>query len=732
MGVNKPRRKTKKPLTRGVAKVPIVMQLEALECGAACLAMVLAYYKKWVPLEEVRLDCGVSRDGSKASNMVLAARNYGLESDGYSMGIEAVRTKATYPCVIHWNYNHFVVLCGFRGNKAIIADPAHGLVKVPMNVFDRSFTGICIQFAPGENFRPDGKPRSTIGFAKRRLEGAWVAVAFVMLTTLISALFGVINPAMTRVFYDYLLTGDQPNWLYPFIGVMAALAFLQLIIQWVNAIYSLRIDGKMTVLGNSTYMWKILRLPIEFFTQRMSGDIVSRQKMNASIASTLVNTIAPLLLNTVMMFVYLFFMLQKNVMLTLVGVGTALFNLLLARYVSAKRVNLTRVTLRDDSKLASSTMAGISMTETIKSTGAESGFFQQWAGFQSSLNTSLRKLERMNIRYGIIPAILSKVANYLVLFLGVGYAIRGGSDMTIGIIAIFQGFLGAFLSPAMSLIGAGQTIQEMRTQMERVEDVMRYPDDPYVKNDVIRDDARYDKLKGNVEIKNIRFGYSRLNKPLIEDFSLSLKPGSRVAIVGASGCGKSTLSKLISGLYRPWGGEILFDGKPINEIPRGVFTGSVAVVDQDIVLFEDTIANNIRMWDKSIEDFEFIMAALDAQIHEDILARPGGYNGKLTEGGNDLSGGQRQRLEIARVLAQDPSIIILDEATSALDAKTEHEVVEAISKRNITCIVVAHRLSTIRDCDEIIVMDKGKVVERGKHDELFAKGGYYTELITLE
>ena len=731
MGVNKPRRKIKKPLTRGVAKVPIVMQMEALECGAACLAMVLAYYGKWVPLEEVRLDCGVSRDGSKASNMVLAARNYGLESDGYSMGIEAARTKATYPCIIHWNYNHFVVLCGFRGNKAIIADPAHGLLKVPMNVFDRSFTGVCIQFAPGENFRPDGKPRSTIGFAKRRLEGAWVAVAFVMLTTLISALFGVINPAMTRVFYDYLLTGDQPNWLYPFIGIMAALAFLQLIIQWINAIYSLRINGKMTVLGDSTYMWKILRLPIEFFTQRMSGDIVNRKKMNASIASTLVNTIAPLLLNTVMMFVYLFFMLHKNVMLTLVGVGTALFNLLLARYVSAKRVNLTRVTLVDDSKLATSTMTAMSMTETIKSTGSESGFFRQWAGFQSSLNTSLRKLERMNIRYGIVPAILSKVANYLVLFLGVGYAIRGG-DMTIGIIAIFQGFLGAFLSPAMSLIGAGQTIQEMRTQMERVEDVMRYPDDPYVTNDVIGDDACYDKLKGYVEIKNLRFGYSRLNKPLIEDFSLSLKRGSRVAIVGASGCGKSTISKLISGLYRPWSGEILFDGKPINEIPRGVFTGSVAVVDQDIVLFEDTIANNIRMWDQSIEDFEFIMAALDARIHEDIMARPGGYHGKLTEGGDDLSGGQRQRLEIARVLAQDPSIIILDEATSALDAKTEHEVMEAISKRNITCIIVAHRLSTIRDCDEIIVMDKGKIVERGKHDALFAQGGYYAELITLE
>ena len=726
------RRHIKKPLSRGVAKVPIVMQMEALECGAACLAMVLAYYKKWVALEQVRLDCGVSRDGSKASNMVLAGRNYGLEADGYSMGIEAVRNKATFPCIIHWNYNHFVVLCGFKGNKAVIADPARGTIKVPMSVFDRSFTGICLQFNPGPNFVPDGKPKSTLAFAKRRLEGAGAAVAFVMLTTVISYSFGLINPAMTRVFYDYLLTGEQANWLYPFLGVMAILAVLQLIIQWVSAIYSLKINGKMTVIGNANYLWKILRLPIEFFTQRISGDIVNRQKMNASIASTIVNTVAPLLLNTIMMFVYLFFMIHKNLVLTLVGVGTALLNLLLARYMSKKRINLTRVSIRDESKLASATMTGISMTETIKSTGAENGFFQQWAGFQASVNTSVRKLDKMNIRYGIIPALLSKAANYLVLFLGVGYAMRGGSDITIGVIAIFQGFLGSFLSPAMSLIGASQTIQEMRTQMERVEDVMRYPDDPYVKNDTLSDEVSYEKLQGNVEIKNIVFGYSPLSQPLIKDFSLSLKRGSRVAIVGASGCGKSTLSKLISGLYRPWSGEILFDGKPIEDIPRSVFTGSVAVVDQDIVLFEDSIADNIRMWDKSIEDFEVVMAARDACIHDDIVSRPGGYKGKLTEGDNGLSGGQRQRLEIARVLAQDPAIVILDEATSALDAKTENEVVEAIVARNITCIIVAHRLSTIRDCDEIIVMDKGNVVERGTHEELYAKGGYYAELITQE
>ena len=722
----------KTPVKKGVAKVPIVMQMEALECGAACLAMVMAYYKKWVPLEQVRLDCGVSRDGSKASNMILAGRNYGLEADGYSMGLAAVRNQATFPCIIHWNYNHFVVLCGFKGNHAVIADPARGTLKVPMSVFDRSFTGICLQFAPGEDFVPDGKPKSTLAFAKRRLEGAGVAVAFVMVTSVISYLFGIINPAMSRVFYDYLLTGEQMNWLYPFLGIMATLAGIQLLVQWISAIYSLKLNGKMTVIGNSNYMWKILRLPIAFFTQRMSGDIVSRQKMNASIAGTVVNTVAPLLLNTIMMFVYLFFMINQNLVLTLVGVGTALLNLLTARYISKKRVNLTRVSVRDESKLASSTMVGISMTETIKSTGAESGFFQQWAGFQAAVNTSLRKLDTMNVKYGVVPAVLSKMANYLVLFLGVGYAMQGGSGITIGVIAIFQGFLGAFLSPAMSLIGAGQTIQEMRTQMERVEDVMRYPDDPYVKEDAMTPGVKYEKLHGNIEIKNISFGYSPLNKPLIRDFSLSLKQGSRVAIVGASGCGKSTLSKLISGLYRPWSGEILFDGKPIEDIPRSVFTGSVAVVDQDIVLFEDSIADNIRMWDRSIEDFEVIMAARDAQIYDDIVARPGGFHGRLIEGGSDLSGGQRQRLEIARVLAQDPSIVILDEATSALDAKTEHEVVKAITDRNVTCIVVAHRLSTIRDCDEIIVLDKGEVVERGKHEELYAKGGYYADLIALE
>jgi len=725
-----PAKTIKSPVRRGVARVPVIMQLEALECGAACLAMVMAYYRKWVPLEQARVDCGVSRDGSKAKNILLAARSYGFVANGYRAELEAIKEKVAYPCIIHWNFNHFVVLDGFKGNTAVINDPARGVVRVPMQEFDESFTGVVIQIQPGEQFVPGGKPKSTLAFARKRLKGAGPAVAFVMLTTVISYLFGLINPVMTRIFYERLLSGKNPEWLYPFIGVMALLCVLQVTVQWINTIYSLRIDGKMTVMGSTSYMWKVLHLPMVFFTQRMTGDIVDRQSANASIAGTLVDTLAPLALNTIMMFVYLVFMIRYNLTLTLVGLGSVALNLALGQYMSRRRVNLTRVQMRDESKLASATVAGISMTETIKASGAENGFFQKWAGYQASVNTQNVKFEKINAWFGIIPAFISTAANYIVLFFGVLYAMQG--NFTVGMITIFQGYMGSFLSPAMTLIGAGQTIQEMRISMERVEDVMQYPDDPNVKDEPIREDVDYSKLTGQMELRHVTFGYSRLAEPLIRDFSMTLKPGSRVAFVGTSGCGKSTLSKLISGLYQPWSGEILYDGKPISAIPRGVFTSSVAVVDQDITLFEDTVANNIRMWDESIADFEVIIAARDAQIHSDILKRPGGYNGMLTEDGKDLSGGQRQRLEIARVLAQDPSVIILDEATSALDARTEYDVVRAIQRRGITCIVIAHRLSTIRDCDEIIVMNKGQVIERGTHEELFAKGGYYTELITTE
>ncbi len=721
----------KQPITKGAAKVPVIMQMEALECGAASLTMILAYYGKWIPLEQVRADCGVSRDGSNAKNVLKAARSYGLVAKGYRYEPEDLKANGKFPCIIHWNFNHFLVLDGFKGNKAVLNDPAKGCYTVPMETFDKSFTGICLMFEPSETFEPSGKPKSMLAFAKAKMKGAGVAVAFTVITTVIASLIGIIEPAFSRIFIDRLLTGQNPDWFIPFIWALAALSGIQIIISFIQAVFAARINAKIAAVGSTTFMWKVLRMPMEFFSQRMAGDIQQRKGSNASIASSLVNTFAPIVIEACMMVFYLVVMIRYSVLLTLIGVASIFINMFVSRFISKKRVNITRVSMRDAGKLAGATVAGIEMIETIKASGAENGFFEKWAGYQASVNTQKVRFAKLNQYLGLIPQLVSSLTNTAVLIVGVYLTIEG--QFTIGMVMAFQGFLGSFLSPAQTLISAGQTLQEMRAEMERIEDVMQYPTDVTCLNDTELDEnAEYDKLSGNVELRNVTFGYSRLAEPLIRDFNLTLKPGSRVAFVGTSGCGKSTISKLISGLYQPWSGEILFDGKPITQIDRSVFTGSLAVVDQDIILFEDTIANNIKMWDSSIEDFEMIMAARDAQLHEDIMQRDGGYNYRITEGGKDFSGGQRQRMEIARVLAQDPTIIILDEATSALDAKTEYEVVKSIKDRGITCIVVAHRLSTIRDCDEIIVMDHGNVVERGTHDELYALGGFYTKLVSSD
>lgn len=718
--------KIKRPLTKGVAKVPVVMQMEALECGAASLAMICAYYNKWIPLEQIRVDCGVSRDGANAKNLLVAARSYGFVAKGYRYEPDDLKKHGKFPCIIHWNFNHFVVLDGFKGKKAVINDPAKGNYTVSMEIFDKSFTGICLMFEPNENFVPSGKRKSVLSFAVKRLNGAKVAVVFVVFTTLISALIGVITPAFSRIFMDRLLTHESPDWFYPFLIALSAMSALQLVISALETYYSNRINGKLATVGSSTFLWKVLHLPMEFFSQRLAGDIQGRQGSNAGIANSVVNTFAPLALNAIMMVFYLVVMIRYSWILTLVGLSSLVINAWMSSIISKKRINITRVSMRDAGKLAGATIAGVEMIETIKASGAENGFFERWAGYQASVNAQKVKYAKINQYLGMIPSVVSTITGIVVLTLGVWFAMEG--TFTVGMIMAFQGVLSSFSAPATTFISAGQTIQEMRTQMERVEDVMEYREDDCYKTEV-KDDS-FAKLGGNIELKNITFGYSRLSEPVIKDFSLSIKPGQRVALVGTSGCGKSTISKLISGLYQPWSGEILYDGKHLSEIDRDVFTGSLAVVDQEITLFEGTIAENIKMWDNSIEDFEMILAARDAQMHEEIMRRDGGYHYRIAEGGKDFSGGQRQRLEIARVLAQDPSIIILDEATSALDAKTEYDLVEAVKDRGITCIVVAHRLSTVRDCDEIIVLDHGVAVERGTHEELYAKGGKYTQLIS--
>lgn len=712
-----------------IAKVPVVMQMENLECGAACLTMILAYHGKWVPLEQVRSDCGVSRDGSNAKNVVRAARAYGLNATGYRLELDAIR-QVQFPVIIHWNFNHFLVLNGFKKDRAVLNDPARGTVEVSLNEFNKSFTGITLIFSKSDNFMPGGRPKSILGFAKSRLKGALSAFMFVVLTGILTAVTGIMTPIFSRIYMDRILPGLNSDWLVPFIAAMTGLFLFQLVLSVINTIYMLKIRGKLAIVANTVFFWHVLRLPMEFFSQRNAGDIASRQNSNEGIAETLINQLAPVLLNMAMLVFYLVVMTRYSLLLTFVGIAATFVNMWVARIISEKRINLTRGMMRDSGKLAATTMNGIQMIETIKASGAENGFFERWSGFQASVNSSVVRSVFLSQYLGAVPGALQQAANIAVLILGVLLIME--EKFSVGMLLAFQSFMSSFLAPVNSVIGVGQSMQEMRSSMERVEDVMSYKPDVEYTSQKSYQAAEYSKLSGSLVMNNISFGYSRLGEPLIENFSLAVEPGQRIALVGTSGCGKSTLSKLISGLYAPWSGEILFDGNNKININREVFTGSVAVVDQDIILFEDTIANNIKMWDKSIEDFEMILAARDAQLHTDIMQREGGYNGMVLEGGKNFSGGQRQRMEIARVLALDPRLIILDEATSALDAKTEFDVVNAIKDRGISCIIVAHRLSTIRDCDEIIVMEKGRVIERGKHDDLFKAGGVYTRLVATE
>lgn len=714
-----------------VAKVPVVMQMEALECGAAAISMILAYHGKWLPLEKVRADCGVSRDGSNLKDMSDAAESYGLKVDAYKCGMDDIKTLPL-PAIIHWNFNHFVVLNGFKKNKAVINDPARGTVEVSIDDFDKSFTGIIVCFEKTEKFVADGKKKSVLAFAKKRLKGTLVPFAFVVLTGLLFTFIGIINPVFTRIFMDRILSRENPEWLMPVLLGMMTLVVFQIIVQAINMIYMLKIKGKLAIVANSIFMWHVLRLPMHFFSQRQVGDIAMRQSSNEGIAEILIQNLAPILLNTIMLIFYFFMVIKISWPLTLLGLTAVIINMFLANYVSKKRINITRAQMRDAGKLASTTFSGIEMIETIKSSGAENGFFEKWSGYQASVNSSVTEFSKISEYIGSLPSIIQGFANISVLLIGAMFIMQGTDGFTAGVLMMFQGYLGKFIEPLESFRGIGQKIQEMRTDMERIEDVMNYEPDVCYDDLKIDSNFEYSKLSGELKMENVTFGYKPLGDPLIKDFNLSLNPGSSVAFVGASGCGKSTLAKLISGLYKPWSGEITFDGKPISEINREIFTSSVAVVDQDIILFEDTVADNIKMWDNSIDDIEMTVAAKDAHIHEDIMLKDGGYSYKVLEGGKNFSGGQRQRLEIARTLAKNPTIIILDEATSALDAKTENDVIKSITDRGVTCIIVAHRLSTIRDCDEIIVLDKGCVVERGTHDELFANNGIYTKLITTE
>lgn len=710
-------------------KVPTVLQMEAVECGAACLAMVLAYWGKYVPLEELRLACGVSRDGSKASNIVKAARRYGLSAKGYRKE-PADLQKMTLPVIIHWEFNHFVVLEGFEKGKVYLRDPASGPRVVTEEEFDRSFTGIVLGFEPTPDFVPSGSKPSMLKALVKRLQGSHIALTYIILVGLLLVIPGLVIPVFAKIFVDDILLGGKGNWLIPLLLGMALTMILRGLLTWLQQYYLVRLETKIALKTTAQFLWHVLRLPVEFYNQRYAGDICTRVQSNDNVARLLSGQLATNALNCVMVVFYFAMMVWYNLWLALVGAGVAAANIIFLKYVAQKRVDQNRKLLQDHGKLYAVAMSGLQIIETLKASGAESDFFAKWSGHHAKTLNAEQEIGVSTEYLAAVPAFLTTLADAVVLVLG-GFLIFQG-QMTVGMLVAFQSLMSSFLTPVTGLVNLGIQLQEIEADMNRIDDVLKYPVDE--QNQQPQEQAGLEagipaKLEGFVELRDITFGYSPLAPPLIENFNLTLTPGSRVALVGGTGSGKSTIAKLVAGIYKPWSGEILFDGKPRSAIPRTVINHSLAMVDQDISLFQGTIRDNITLWDETISELDVIRAVKDACIYDDITARPGGFDHQLTEGGNNFSGGQRQRLEIARALAINPSILVMDEATSALDPVTEQFIDERIRRRGCTCLIVAHRLSTVRDCDEIIVLDNGKIVERGTHEQLKELNKHYAKLI---
>ncbi len=712
-------------------KTPTVLQMEAVECGAASLAMILAYYGRFEPLEKLRDACGVSRDGSKASNLLKAARTYGLEAKGFRLEPNEIFEKRL-PVIVFWNLYHFVVLEGYKNGVYYINDPGSGPRKVGAEEFSDSFSGVILTFAPTADFKKGGKPFSLVDGLKKRLPGLETALVYIVLVSLLLVIPGLVVPSFLRIYIDYVLVKGMSGWMQPLLVGMLVTALLQAALAWLQQHYLLRAETKLALTSSTKFFNHVFALPIRFFTMRQAGEISNRVQLNDKVATIVAGDLSSNGLNVLLIIFYALMMFRYDVVLTIVAILIAALNGFALSFVSGRRIVLNQKFQQDNGKLLGTTFYGIKTIESIKATGSEQDFFSRWSGLFANMVAGRQTLEVSTVFLLAIPPFLQTAGNIAILSAG-GLRVMDG-ELTMGMLVAFQSLLLSFLAPVNQMVTLGQKLQEASGDIQRLDDVVNneatlVDDDDEINHAAIIGSAKHEKLSGFVELKNVTFGYNPLEPPLITDFSLKLAPGARVAIVGGSGSGKSTIAKIVAGLFEPWSGEVLFDGKPRSETPRRVLVNSVGMVDQDITLFEGTISENIAMWDTTLPQQEIARAAEDAAIHDVIAARTGGYQGVLSEGGNNFSGGQRQRMEIARALATDPSILILDEATSALDPATEMVIDGNIRRRGCTSLIVAHRLSTIRDCDEIIVLEYGVVKERGTHSSLMATDGVYAGLI---
>ena len=711
-------------MSKSYAKTPTVFQMEATECGAASLTMIMGYFGKHMPLEQMRIETGVSRDGCNAMNIMLAAKKFGMETHGYRKDLDGLFGMPV-PAIIHWNFNHFVVWEGRKGKYCYINDPALGRRKLTVEDIDDCFTGIVMTFKPAEGFEKSKKENTLLSFVTDRLKGQKGALSALVITGLFLVIPGLLTPTFTQVFIDYILLGGNDKWMTALIAVMIGTLILQTFLTWYRGRMLLMFQKKLTLLSSHEMLSHMLRLPISFFEQRYAGDLAQRVSNNNNVNQFLAGDLAETVLNCFIAVFYLILLLVYSPLLTLISIAVIAFEFSVMSLMSKSISDLSSKVQQETGSLTGNLFSGLSITGTLKASGTENAFVSRLLGNYAKSIIIKEKMGAKQEFINAIPEVSGQFLTILTLIVGGVQIIEG--NMTAGMLIGYTGLQSSFVAPVNSLSGFIQRIQTAKADMGRVDDILRYKEDErYTETEF--SDIR-GKLDGRVELDNISFGYNILEDPLVTDFSFTLPAGSSIAFVGASGSGKSTVSKICSGLYAPWSGEVRMDGVPMKKLLPEVISSSVATVSQSITLFSGTIRENLTMWNKYIDDEDMRKAAKDACIHDVINGKPGGYDFLLTEGGSNLSGGQRQRLEIARTLVQNPSILVMDEATSALDPIVEKQIIDNIKKRGCTCIIVAHRLSAIRDCDEIIVMEHGKIVQRGTHEELAGAEGHYQRLI---
>lgn len=709
-------------------KVPTILQMEATECGAASLSMILSHYGLWLPLEKLRQECGVNRDGSKASCVIRAARNRGCTANGYRWNADRLKELMEFPLIIHWEFNHFVVLEGIKGDTVYLNDPAMGRRTVQWADFRTSYTGVALRVVPNEAFKPEGERYNIFKDVAIKLSQDKWAALFIILLNLGMIIPGLASPVFSQIFLDDILTKKHPDWMFNFCLAMTVSFVVCGVMTWLQAVILTRWQKKLTLADSSSFFWHLLRLPMQFFNQRFAGEVASRVNFNESIAGVLSGPAATAILDFFVAIFYLVLLLQYHVTLTLIGVFFSSINIIMFFALRRHLTDMNMKIQQDAGKEYGTTMNGLMMIETIKANGNESDFFAKWAGYRAKVLKAGQEVALWQMTATIIPTLFGGINGALIMTIG-GFSIMDGV-LTAGMFTAFQSLMGSFQAPVGALLGLGSTLQTTEMQMQRLNDVRKYEIDSLnCREEKLPEGQPIEHLNGELELKDIDFGYSPLEKPLISKFSLHIEPGHWVAVVGASGSGKSTVAKVVTGIYEEWSGEVRFDGVLRRELPRAVIVNSISAVDQDVFQITGTIAQNLALFDDSVRRSDIIQAAKDACIHDDILMLDKGYDSDVSEGGLNFSGGQRQRLEIARALANNPSLLILDEATSALDPMTEQIVLENIRRRGCSCLIVAHRLSTIRDCDEIIVLQHGQVVERGTHREMIQHDGAYRRLI---